>query len=57
MKQIGYNIQTCSRRRGLPFLDGELWQWVLYQNGNWAGNSPFCYGSEPEAHKARRPHF
>ena len=51
-KQIGYDIQTRSRRRALPWLDGEEWQWVLYQNGNWAGNSPFHYGSEQGAHDA-----
>ena len=51
-KQIGYDIQTRSRQRVLPWLDGEEWQWVLYQNGNWAGNSPFHYGSEQGAHDA-----
>ena len=51
---IGYDLQTRSRPRGLPWLDGVLWQWVLYQNGNWAGESPYYYGTELEARQAGR---
>ena len=48
-KQIGYDLLTQSRKQGLPFLDGVLWQWILYQNGNWAGMSPFYFDTEVEA--------
>ena len=28
------------------------WQWILYQNGNWAGMSSFEYNSEESAYES-----
>ena len=53
-KHIGYDLQAKSRKRPLPFIGGLEWQWILYRNGNWAGNSPFNYGTAESALDAGR---
>ena len=49
-----YKIETESRPRRLPFVDGIEWQWVLYRRGilaadKWEGSSPFMFSTKENA--------